>query len=130
MPFCLYIDEFQNFASESFEVILSEARKYGLSLVMAHQSLSQIPDDLRGLILSSAGLQVFFRVNRSDANILAKEVFAYSGYEVKSQGVSRPNYWSYTEEWEHRIGELQSLPPRTCYVKHKIQGGWLQLRYR
>jgi hypothetical protein len=38
VPFYLYIDEFQNFASESFSVVLSEARKYGLSLIMAHQT--------------------------------------------------------------------------------------------
>lgn len=127
VPFYLYIDEFQNFASESFEIILSEARKYGLSLVMAHQSLSQIPDDLRGLILASAGLQVYFRVNRQDASLLAKEVFQYSGYEVKSEGVSRPVYWSYAEEWEHKTSDLQHLPPRVCYAKHKIQGGSIQL---
>lgn len=127
VPFYLYIDEFQNFATESFEVILSEARKYGLSLVMAHQSLSQIPDSLRGLILASAGLQVFFRVNRQDANLLAKEVFQYSGFEVKSEGVNRPVLWSYAEEWEHKIGDLQHLAPRTCYAKHKIQGGAVEL---
>lgn len=126
-PFYLYIDEFQNFATDSFEVILSEARKYGLSLVMAHQSLSQIPDSLRGLILSSAGIQVFFRVNRHDAQLLAKEVFSYSGFEVKSEGVSRPVYWSYAEEWEHKIGDLQSLEPRMCYANHKIQGGAIEL---
>ena len=127
VPFYLYIDEFQNFATESFEVILSEARKYGLSLVMAHQSLSQIPDDLRGLILASAGVQVYFRVNRTDANLLAKEVFKYSGFEVKSEGVNRPVYWSFAEEWEHKISDLQHLPPRTCYAKHKIDGGYLEL---
>ena len=127
VPFYLYIDEFQNFATESFEVILSEARKYGLSLVMAHQSLSQIPDSLRGLILSSAGLQVFFRLNRSDASLLAKEIFQYSGFEVKSEGVKSPVYWSYAEEWEHKIAELQHLPPRVCYLKHKIQGAVAEL---
>ena len=94
---------------------------------MAHQSLSQIPDSLRGLILSSAGLQVYFRMNRQDAQLLAKETFEYSGYEVKSEGVSRPVYWSYAEEWEHRIADLQQLPPRLCFVKHKIGGGTVQL---
>lgn len=128
VPFYLYIDEFQNFATESFETILSEARKYGLSLVMAHQSFSQIPDSLRGLLLSSAGVQVFFRANRSDASLLAKEVFKYSGFEVKSEGQKRPVYWSYAEEWERKIAELQHLPPRTCYIKHKIQGGAIQIR--
>lgn len=109
IPFYLYIDEFQNFATESFKVALSEARKYGLSLIMAHQSLSQIPDDLKSLILGSAGIQAYFRVNRQDAQVLAKEAFHYSG------------------SWEREIEELQHLPPRTCYVKHKISGGIIRL---
>ncbi|MEN6520077.1 MAG: type IV secretion system DNA-binding domain-containing protein [Armatimonadota bacterium] len=109
VPFYLYIDEFQNFATESFKVVLSESRKYGLSLVMAHQSLSQISDELRNLILGSAGLQVYFRVNRQDAQTLAKEAFQYSG------------------NWEREIEELQHLQPRMCYTKHKIEGDIIQL---
>lgn len=105
IPFYLYIDEFQNFANESFSLILSEARKYGLYLTMVHQSLSQIPEELRDLILSCSGIQVYFRLGRQDAQLLAKEAFAYSG------------------SWERWIGELQNLDPRICYIKNKIQGG-------
>lgn len=126
-PFYLYIDEFQNFASESFSVLLSEARKYGLSLIMAHQTLAQISQELRSLILGNTGIQVYFRVNRQDANLLAKEAFEYSGYEIKSVGSSRPIFWSHAEEWEHHIQELQSLAPRFCYIKHKIEGGIIRL---
>lgn len=122
-PFYLYIDEFQNFASESFAVILSEARKYGLSLIMAHQTLAQISNELRSLILGNTGIQVYFRVNRQDANLLAKEAFDYSGFEVKTVSSMRPVFWSYAEEWEHKIADLQNLAPRTCYAKHKIEGG-------
>jgi len=128
VPFYLYIDEFQNFASENFAVILSEARKYGLSLVMAHQTLSQISDELRGLILGNTGIQTYFRLNRQDASLLAKESFEYSGYEVKTVNNFNPKFWSYAEEWEHKTEELQNLPPRFCYVKHKIDGGMLQLQ--
>jgi len=127
VPFHLYIDEFQNYASESFMVILSEARKYGLSLTMAHQTLAQIPEELRSLILGNAGLQVYFRVNRHDAQLLAKEAFNYSGYEVKTYGSSHPVFWTLGEEWEHKTEELQNLPPRCCYAKHKTQGGLLPL---
>jgi hypothetical protein len=127
VPFHLYIDEFQNFASESFMVILSEARKYGLSLTMAHQTLAQIPEELRSLILGNTGLQVYFRVNRHDAQLLAKEAFNYSGYEVKTYGSSHPVFWTLGEEWEHKTEELQNLPPRCCYAKHKTQGGLLPL---
>jgi len=122
-PFYLYIDEFQNFASESFSVMLSEARKYGLSLTMAHQTLSQISAELRSLILGNTGIQIYFRVNRQDAQLLAKEGFEYSGYEVKTVHYLRPIFWTYAEEWEHKIEELQNLPPRVCYAKHKIEGG-------
>ncbi|MDP3012154.1 MAG: hypothetical protein Q8N27_05495, partial [Candidatus Hydromicrobium sp.] len=50
------------------------------------------------------------------------------GYEVKTVSNLRPFFWSYTEEWEHKIEELQSLPPRVCYVKHKIEGGIIPLQ--
>ncbi|HHT9134607.1 MAG TPA: TraM recognition domain-containing protein [Candidatus Avalokitesvara rifleensis] len=126
-PFYLYIDEFQNFATDTFSVVLSEARKYGLSLIMAHQTLSQIPAELRSLILGNTGIQVYFRLNRHDADALAKEGFEYSGYEVKTVNNLHPVFWSYREEWEHNIGELQNLSPRKCYVKHKIEGGMISL---
>jgi hypothetical protein len=104
-PFYLYLDEFQNFASDSFSTILSEARKYGLYVCMAHQILSQIDNDLRDLILSCAGIQVYFRLNRQDASLLAKEAFQHG------------------EGWEDGIAELQNLPLRVFYAKNKIQGG-------
>jgi hypothetical protein len=128
IPFYLYIDEFQIFASESFSVILSEARKYGLSLIMAHQTLAQIPEELRSLILGNTGVQVYFRLNRHDASLLAKEAFEYSGHEVKRVSGFRPTYWSLGEEWERYTSELQTLPPRVCYVKHKIEGGLIPIR--
>jgi hypothetical protein len=132
VPFYLYIDEFQNFASGSFSVVLSEARKYGLSLVLAHQTLQQIPTDLRSIILGNAGIQVYFRMNRKDAELLAKEAFTYSGYNVKTvQWRSNwidTKFWSLGEEWERNFAKLQSLPPRYCFIKHKIKGGMLPVQ--
>ena len=127
-PFYLYIDEFQYFATESFAIILSEARKYGLSLIMAHQTLAQIPEELRSLILGNAALQVFFRINRQDASLLAKEAFTYSGYEVKTIRSLDPVYWSLGEEWEKKTEELQNLQPRFCYVKHNVRGGLILIQ--
>ncbi|MFA5459796.1 MAG: helix-turn-helix domain-containing protein [Candidatus Paceibacterota bacterium] len=127
-PFYLYIDEFQDFASESFSVILSEARKYGLSLIMAHQTLSQIPAELRSLILGNTGIQIYFRINRQDAQLLAKEAFEYSGFELKRVSLQSVKYWSLGEEWEKHIAELQNLSSRNCYVKHKIQGGVIPIK--
>lgn len=128
VPFYLYIDEFQNFAGESFAIVLSEARKYGLSLIMAHQTLVQISEELRSLILGNAGIQVYFRLNRHDASLLAKEGFDYSGFKVKSYKGGSPHFWSLSEEWERYVSELQNLPPRMCYVKHKIQGGIISIK--
>jgi hypothetical protein len=131
VPFYLYIDEFQNFASETFGVVLSEARKYGLSLIMAHQALEQIPKELRSVILGNAGIQVYFRTNREDAELLAKEAFTYEGYNVKTAQLSNSGmntkFWSLGEEWEQNFAALQNMPPRHCIVKHKIAGGMLLL---
>ena len=55
-PFYLYADEFQNYASNGFAVILSEARKYALSLTLGHQYLGQLPENLRQAVLGNAGL--------------------------------------------------------------------------
>ena len=64
IPFYMYVDEFQNFATASFIEMLSEARKYALSLIIAHQNLAQLPKDLQGSILTNCGIQVYFSLNR------------------------------------------------------------------
>lgn len=72
--FTLYVDEFQNFATESFVAILSEARKYRLNLVLAHQFLTQLPEELRDAVLGNAATKIVFRVGAQDAPILADEL--------------------------------------------------------
>jgi len=72
--FTLYADEFQNFATISFAEILSEARKYRLALVLAHQFLGQLPDHLRQAVIGNAGSLVAFRVGAEDAPLLAAEL--------------------------------------------------------
>jgi len=72
--FTLYADEFQNFATDSFAGILSEARKYRLSLVLAHQFLGQLPLLLRQAVFGNAGSMVVFRVGAEDAPLLAAEL--------------------------------------------------------
>jgi hypothetical protein len=60
--FCLYVDEFQNFATQTFSELVSEARKYRLSTVLAHQSISQIPDrDIIKVILANVGTVICFK---------------------------------------------------------------------
>ena len=126
-PFALYVDEFQNFATASFGVLLSEARKYGLSLVLAHQTLAQIPEQLTSLILGNTGLQVVFRVNRRDAERMAKESFSLLRLSRQVSLAQRINYWSLGEEWEQYTEALQNQPPRSAWVKHKIQGGLIPI---
>jgi energy-coupling factor transporter ATP-binding protein EcfA2 len=72
--FTLYADEFQHFASDAFATILSEARKWRLSLVLAHQFLGQVPDRLRQAVIGNAGSVVVFRVGAEDAPLLASEL--------------------------------------------------------
>lgn len=71
--FFLYVDEFQNFATESFAGILSEARKYRLDLIMAHQYMEQLDEKVLAAVIGNVGSIVTFRVGSSDAEILAKE---------------------------------------------------------
>ncbi|MBU1613365.1 type IV secretory system conjugative DNA transfer family protein, partial [Patescibacteria group bacterium] len=71
--FFLYVDEFQNFATESFANILSEARKYRLGLIMAHQYMEQLEEEVLAAVIGNVGTIVTFRVGSTDAEILAKE---------------------------------------------------------
>jgi len=73
LPFYLYVDEFQNFATESFIKILSEARKYGLNLMLANQYMAQIPEEVQKAILGNAGTLISFAVGAEDASIIHKE---------------------------------------------------------
>jgi type IV secretory pathway VirB4 component len=112
--FYLYIDEFQNFATESFSTMLAEAGKYKLALILAHQNLAQLPPPLRATILSNCGLQAYFRISRDDANLLAKESLA--------------SIYSTPPGWEEYIKILQELHPRVCFIKNKIDGGVIAIQ--
>ncbi|MFA5076669.1 MAG: type IV secretion system DNA-binding domain-containing protein [Patescibacteria group bacterium] len=71
--FFLYVDEFQNFATESFANILSEARKYRLDLVMAHQYITQLSDEVKAAVFGNVGTMIIFRVGAADASELVVE---------------------------------------------------------
>ena len=70
--FCLYVDEFQNFATESFESILSEARKYRLNLILANQFMTQLTDKIREAILGNVGTIMCGRIGVTDAELMEK----------------------------------------------------------
>lgn len=68
--FYLYVDEFQNFATESFATILSEARKYRLNLTMANQYIAQMPEEVRDAVFGNVGTLVSFQVGFDDSEVI------------------------------------------------------------
>ena len=73
VDFALYVDEFQNFATDSFESILSEARKYRLNLILANQFVSQLTDKIREAIIGNVGTVISGRIGTTDAELMAKK---------------------------------------------------------
>ncbi|MFH0770216.1 MAG: type IV secretory system conjugative DNA transfer family protein [Candidatus Peregrinibacteria bacterium] len=80
--FFLYVDEFQNFVTQSIESILSEARKYRLGLILAHQYIDQLEKDdklsgnisLKGAVFGNVGTMMFYKIGPQDAEVCAKEM--------------------------------------------------------
>jgi len=70
--FCLFVDEFQNFSTDSFADIMSEARKYHLNLVVANQYTTQLSDEIRNAVFGNVGTVVTFRVGHDDAKVLGE----------------------------------------------------------
>jgi CxxC-x17-CxxC domain-containing protein len=97
--FYLYVDEFQNFATESFANILSEARKYRLNLVVAHQYIEQLPEEVVAAVFGNVGTLICFRVGAADAEKLVLEFAPF-----------------FTEE------DLVNLPAFAIYLKLMIDG--------
>lgn len=91
-PFYLYVDEAHSFLSLSFADIMAEARKYGLSLFMAHQYIEQMHEKIRSAIFGNVGTMIVFRVGANDAEYLAKEF--YPEFDVMDM-VSLPRYHMY-----------------------------------
>jgi hypothetical protein len=71
-PFYLYVDEFQNFATDSFATILSEARKYGLNLTVANQYIAQMPMEVKDAVFGNVGSIIAFRMSADDAKTMVR----------------------------------------------------------
>lgn len=71
--FCLYVDEFQNFSTDSFAEILSEARKYRLNVIVANQFMTQLTEEVRDSVIGNVGSVISFRVGTNDAEFLSKQ---------------------------------------------------------
>lgn len=90
--FYLYVDEFQNFATESFANILSEARKYRLNLVIAHQYMEQLGEVVKPAVLGNVGTMVIFRIGAADAEELETE---FDPQYTPTDMVNLPKYHIY-----------------------------------
>lgn len=92
VDFYLYVDEFQNFATDSFATILSEARKYRLNLTMANQYIAQMPEEVRDAVFGNVGSILSFQVGYDDADYLSQQ---YSEEVSANDLVSLNKYTSY-----------------------------------
>ena len=91
--FCLFVDEFQNFATDSFESILSEARKYRLNLILANQFTTQLKDSIKDAIFGNVPNKIVGRVGIDDAEVLQK---AFTPTFTAEDLTKTPNYNSIT----------------------------------
>ncbi len=108
--FSLYVDEFQNFATESFESILSEARKYRLNLILGNQFMTQLTDKIREAIIGNVGTVVSGRIGITDAEILVKKFAPTFDAEDLTK---MPNYQSVTSVM---INNVPSAPFSMSFV--------------
>ncbi|OHA00303.1 MAG: hypothetical protein A3C07_03700 [Candidatus Sungbacteria bacterium RIFCSPHIGHO2_02_FULL_47_11] len=96
VDFYLYVDEFQNFATDSFAAILSEARKYRLNIIIAHQYVGQLVTDVstkvQDAVFGNVGTMISFRVGATDAEFLEKEFFPEF---TQNDIINLPNYHVY-----------------------------------
>ncbi|MCE8005968.1 TraM recognition domain-containing protein [Aestuariivita sp.] len=109
-PFALHIDEFHNLTTHSFTDMLSEARKYALSVTLAHQHLSQIDTASRDAILGNVGSLVLFRVGAHDAPPLARFLGPFSPADLQNQPNHRAIVWMMHQSERLRPFTAHMLP--------------------
>jgi hypothetical protein len=119
-PFYLYLDEFQNYTTHNIIDILSESRKYALSLTLAHQFLDQLPNELKQAVLNTSGTIACFRVGYHDATVLAKEIFPSPDFEYRIN--MRPLSGIPVLQklgWEGLALKLANLQPREFWYRRR-----------
>ena len=113
--FYLYVDEFQNFTTGSFASILSEARKYRLSLIVAHQYLTQLNEETANAVFGNVGSIVTFQVGSDDAQRLAEQLGKYPGQIAPENLTGLPKYTVYArllvDGMPSSPFSMQTLPP-------------------
>jgi hypothetical protein len=137
--FYLYLDEFQNYTTDNIKDILSESRKYALSLILAHQYLDQLSTGLRNAVLNTAGTLVCFRVGYQDASRLVREIFPSPDFlstTTTNVVVNKIGNWpilalesqSKSLGWEGLAIALTKLSRREFWVKQHGRQNPLKLR--
>ncbi len=94
--FSLYVDEFQNFTTGSFASVLSEARKYRLSLIVAHQYLSQLDDQTANAVFGNVGSIIAFQIGTDDAERLAQQMSKHPNQLTPENLTGLPKYTAYS----------------------------------
>ena len=117
-PFVLIIDEFQNFGTSAFASILSEARKYGLCLILSHQFTSQLEPTIRDAVFGNAGTILSFQVGSTDADTMAAE---FGGAFAPAHFVDLPPHHLLVKS-SAVSGEVQPFRARTELHSHPDQG--------
>ena len=106
--FFLYADEFQHYATDSFASMLSEARKYRLSLTLAHQYLGQLNEDVHAAVFGNVGTLLAFRVSEADASVLERQL---GGNFTRSHFTGLENYELCARPLNREPFLARSLPP-------------------
>src|SRR5215211_1661298 len=125
-PFYMFIDEFQDFtanegAAKTLAQILSECRKFGLYLHLAHQTLGQLHGRISSA-LGNVGIRVVFSIDREDAQIMAPKLFSVDTEVIKHDAqtdTQHPLYLQLNEQWEQATATIQRLAPRFALVKRR-----------
>jgi hypothetical protein len=120
--FYAYIDEFQNFATDAFATILSEARKYRLNLTVANQYLDQIDPVTRSAVFGNIGSMIVFQVGVQDAELLAEQL---GGDLTPRDLLTLPRFQTYTrlliDGQPSRPFSLRTLPPTGHSERHRLR---------
>jgi len=125
-PFYLFIDEFQDFsanegAAKTLAQILSECRKFGLYLHLAHQTLGQLHSRISSA-LGNVGIRVVFSIDREDAVIMAPKLFSVDTEAVKHDAPTEnqhPLFENLQNQWENATATIQRLSPRHALIKRR-----------
>jgi hypothetical protein len=136
--FFLYLDEFQNYTADNIRDILSESRKYSLSMILVNQYLEQLTPEIRSALLNTAGLIACFRTGYQDGYELAKEIFPTEHSSAPDGDLGPPMFaarWPYQisheqqpAEWDQLAQSISGLRFREFW--HKQRGAFRPTKHR